>query len=71
VRAPYSFHEVVRAVERVRDYPESCAAIRGRTRKTLVDGFPYWVVYSFIDGHVRVLAIARQRRRPFYWSGRE
>jgi hypothetical protein len=26
---------------------------------------------QFIDGHVRVLAIAHRRRRSFYWSGRE
>jgi plasmid stabilization system protein ParE len=59
---------VVHAVRHVCQHPESCAVVRGRTRKMLVDGFPYWVVYSLVDGHVRVLAIAHQRRRPFYWS---
>jgi plasmid stabilization system protein ParE len=63
--------KVDRAVQHVREYPESCAVIRGRTRKMLVDGFPYSLVYSFVDGRIRLLAIAHQRRRPFYWSGRE
>lgn len=63
--------KVDRALQHAREYPESCAVIRGRIRKVLVDGFPYAVVYSFVEGHVRVLAIAHQRRRPFYWSGRD
>lgn len=59
-----------RAVTQIREFPESCGIVRDRNRMKLVDGFPYSIVYSFVDGHVRVLAVAHHRRRPFYWSGR-
>jgi len=61
---------VSRAVAQIREFPESCEVSRDRSRAKLVDGFPYSIVYSFVDGHVRVLAVAHHRRRPFYWSGR-
>jgi toxin ParE1/3/4 len=61
---------VVRAVTQIRKFPDSCVVLRGRNRAKLVDGFPYSIIYSFVDGHVRVLAVAHHRRRPFYWSGR-
>jgi prepilin-type processing-associated H-X9-DG protein len=58
------------AIQQVREHPESCQVVHDRSRRKLVDGFPYSVIYSFVDGHVRVQAIAHSRRRPFYWSGR-
>ena len=58
------------AVDQIRKFPESCVVLRSRDRAKPVHGFPYSVIYSFVDGHVRVLAVAHQRRRPFYWSGR-
>lgn len=64
-------HEVERAVARVREYPASCPILRGRVRKTRVHRFPYAVLYSAVDERIRVLAVAHDRRRPFYWSGRE
>lgn len=62
---------VSRAVTQIRQFSESCEVVRARNRAKLVDGFPYSVIYSFVDAHVRVLAIAHHRRRPFYWSGRQ
>ena len=61
---------VSRAVTQIREFPESCEVVRARNRAKPLDGFPYSVIYSFVDGHVRILAIAHHRRRPFYWSAR-
>lgn len=60
---------VEHAVARACDYPDSCSIVRGRVRTMRVHRFPYSVVYSVVDG-IRVLAVAHDRRRPFYWSGR-
>jgi hypothetical protein len=32
--------------------------------------FPYSIVYLLLPEEIRVLAIAHQRRKPGYWSGR-
>ena len=32
--------------------------------------FPYTVIYSLRDEQIRVLALAHEKRRPFYWRGR-
>jgi len=39
-------------------------------RRRPVQGFPYHVVYIELPDHLRVLAIAHDRRRPGYWMGR-
>lgn len=61
---------VQHAVEHVQQYPESAVAIRGRVRKMRVERFPYSVMFSVVDSVIRVLAVAHDRRRPFYWSHR-
>ena len=61
---------VERAVSHVLEQPESCAVLRGRVRKMRVARFPYSVMYSFVGGRIRIIAVAHDRRRPFYWSGR-
>jgi plasmid stabilization system protein ParE len=58
------------AVDGAREYPDSCPILRGRVRKARVRRFPYSVLYSCVGNQVRVLAVAHDRRRPFYWSGR-
>jgi len=39
-------------------------------RRWGVRRFPYHVVYLELPDHLRVLAIAHDRRRPSYWVGR-
>jgi plasmid stabilization system protein ParE len=61
---------VEHAVAHVREYPESCPVLRGRARRLRVERFPYSVLYSVVHDTIRVLAVAHDRRRPYYWSGR-
>ena len=62
---------VEHAVDHVCEYPDSCAVLRGRVRKMRIERFPYSVMYSILGDHIRVLAVAHDRRRPYYWSGRD
>jgi plasmid stabilization system protein ParE len=43
---------------------------RARTRRFTLRRFPYSVIYRIDGEEVRVIALAHQRRRPEYWSGR-
>ena len=63
-------HAVEHATGHAQRYPESAAVIRGRVRRMRVERFPYSVMYSVVGNVIRVLAVAHDRRRPFYWSRR-
>ena len=59
------------AIDHVCEFPNSCAVLRGRVRKMRIERFPYSVMYSILGDHIRVLAVAHDRRRPYCWSGRD
>jgi plasmid stabilization system protein ParE len=58
------------ALTQVQQHPEIAPLVRGRVRRLHVERFPYSVVYSVVGDAIRVLAVAHDRRRPFYWAGR-
>jgi toxin ParE1/3/4 len=39
-------------------------------RRRAVTRFPYHVVYMELSTHIRILAIAHDRRKPGYWKDR-
>ena len=63
--------EVERVVDLIRNNPESAPRIFTSFRRKLLRGFPYSVMYSIIDDSIQILAIANQKRRPFYWRDRQ
>lgn len=62
---------VEQAIDHVREYPDSCPVLCGRARKARVHRFPYSVLYSVTGDRIRVLAVAHDRRRPYYWNDRQ
>jgi plasmid stabilization system protein ParE len=63
------------ALRMVSQWPGSGAPVPGMrvdtdVRRVPVQGFPYHLPYTVIDDHVRILAVAHDRRRPRYWTGR-
>lgn len=58
------------ALAQVVEFPSAAPALNG-VRKRLLTKFPYALLYSLRDDEIRILAVAHQRRRPFYWQGRE
>ncbi len=62
--------EIQRAIENMINHPEAYQLIRGRVRRTLLNKFPYSLIYSVRTNEIRILAVAHQKRRPFYWHGR-
>jgi plasmid stabilization system protein ParE len=45
-------------------------AFLAEVRRRLLHTFPYSLFYSLHAQEVRILAVAHQRRRPFYWEDR-
>jgi plasmid stabilization system protein ParE len=58
------------AVNHIRQHPKASPIIIEDIRRKVFRGFPYSIIYSIRPDRIRILAIASQRRRPFYWQGR-
>ena len=58
------------AAAHIREYPEASPVVMQDVRRKVLRTFPYSVIYSIKPDGIRILAIANQRRRPFYWRGR-
>ena len=63
--------EVEHSLIQIREFPESSPLLNPTVRRKLLRRFPYSVLYSIRSEEIRILAIANQKRRPFYWRGRE
>jgi plasmid stabilization system protein ParE len=61
---------VANAIRRAAASPEHGAPRSRNTRRFLVKGFPFSVIYRASDQEVLIVAIADARRRPEYWAGR-
>ena len=62
--------EVEHALAQVTAFPEAAEPLRDGVRRRLLHTFPYALLYSLRTDEVRILAVAHQRRRPFYWEDR-
>ena len=61
---------VTEAVRRAVENPEREASRSKNTRRLLVKGFPFSIIYRASDREVLIVAIADSRRKPEYWVGR-
>ena len=62
--------EIESALATIGQFPEATPLLHGRVRRKILPRFPYAIIYSYRDEQIRVLAIAHEKRRPFYWRGR-
>jgi toxin ParE1/3/4 len=62
--------EVEHSIEQIRENPESCPIILKVVRRKLLRRFPYSILFSIVKDNIYILAIANQKRRPFYWRNR-
>lgn len=61
---------VAEAVRKAAAYPEHGAARSKNTRRRLVSGFPFGVIYAVAGNEIIVVAVADGRRKPDYWVNR-
>jgi len=62
---------VEKAVAHIKQHPEASPIIRQQIRRKVVWKFPYSIMFTIKSDHIRILAIANQKRRPFYWRRRK
>jgi plasmid stabilization system protein ParE len=63
-------HEVDTAIQNILAYPNAWTPLSERTRRCLVNRFPYGVIYQVTDKGILIIAIMQLNRRPGYWHGR-
>jgi len=66
------FDAVVTAIDAIHAHPEigTQRSSDGKTRRVLLEKFPYQVVYRLRPEEVAIVAIAHLKRRPNYWKDR-
>ena len=65
------FQEAVSsAVRQAVEHPEHGAPRSKNTRRRLVHGYPFGVIYRATVAEVVIVAIAHQRKQPDYWAAR-
>ena len=62
--------EVLRTLERIRQYPEAWHPFIQNTRRCQTRRFPNGVVYQILESELLVIAIAHLHREPGYWQDR-
>lgn len=68
----YDFlNEVLAAIKRIRYNPEAWTQISERTRRCLLNRFPFGVIYQIRDKEILIVAIAHLHRKPKYWKDRK
>lgn len=63
--------EVDDALARVAAAPDTWPRYRRGTRRIVLGGFPFSLVYRFDDDVIYVVAVAHAKRRPEYWRRRK
>jgi toxin ParE1/3/4 len=62
--------QVEQAIQQILTYPFSSPLVNRTVRRKVLKRVPYDIMYSVRPAMIRILALASQRRRPFYWRGR-
>lgn len=61
---------VEEAAARALAFPHAGSPAAGNTRRMLLQGFPFSIVYRDETSGIVVFAVAHQSRRPDYWAAR-
>lgn len=59
------------AVTHIQRHPQASPIILQDIRCKVLRRFPYNIIFSIKPDRIRILAVASQKRRPFYWQGRQ
>ena len=58
------------AAKQISDSPFVYRILQSPFRCYLVPKFPYYLIFSIEPDHIRIIAVAHNKRRPAYWAKR-
>ncbi len=62
--------EVTLSKQRIAAYPDAWPKLSARTRRCLVDRFPYGLVNRVRGKEIQIVAVMHLKRHPLYWRDR-
>ena len=62
--------ELSAAVQRISEAPQRYPQGFARTRRVILERFPFTIYYRIGERVITVVAVAHQKRRPGYWASR-
>ena len=62
--------DLQRAVDKILNNPESGQLILENFRRSILSRFPFSLIYTIEPESILIIAVAHQRRRPYYWKER-
>jgi len=62
--------EIERVINLINKNPDRWLVLKYQVRRYIVKQFPYSIFYIFEPNRIYVVAIAHQKRKPFYWKDR-
>ncbi len=63
-------NEVLRAINRIKEFPNAYQQLSKNTRRCLISKFPYGIIYSKRDSQILIVAISHLHRKPDHWRDR-
>jgi len=63
--------EVLLCIQRILEYPQAWTGIDDQIRRSLVNRFPFGVLYSIEENEIYILAVMHLHREPGYWKSRK
>ena len=63
--------EILLAIERILQYPQSSVRLSQNSRRCLINKFPYGIIYQIKKDEIIIIAIAHLNRKPGFWKNRE
>jgi len=64
------YQEVDAAIDRISHMPEAWTKIGENTRRYLIKGFPYALLYAIEEDEILIMAVAHLHRNPEYYKDR-
>jgi toxin ParE1/3/4 len=64
------FSSIEATISLIREQPGAMPLVSNTIRRAIVKGFPYSIFFSEYTDSIYILAIAHQRRSPYYWKKR-
>ena len=63
--------EIEECIAQVLTYPQSGSLLTNKSRRILLNRFPYEIIYDVSENVMTIIAVKHLKRKPGYWRSRK